>query len=196
MFESNITVKRLLDELKNEVDIAVPVSDETYIAILNTLEQLLYTELIQEQRIISLSEEKFPLAIEDLLVEDEATIRFEDVYSVYAGETQLTKTTAQSAAIFADTFYKDGNKIAVNTRKKPTKIVYFVKPALKTVETMESDTVKLPYEFVELAKAKIRGEIYKIVNEDEHAAKWLNDYNVLLETFKVWMANKSPQFGM
>ena len=54
----------------------------------------------------------------------------------------------------------------------------------------------LPVEFIDLVKAKLRGEAYKLANEDNHAAKWLNDYNTLLETFKAWIADKSANFGM
>jgi hypothetical protein len=54
----------------------------------------------------------------------------------------------------------------------------------------------LPAEFIELAKAKLRGESYKYANEDGLAAKWLNDYNALLETFKVWVQSKSANFGI
>ena len=54
----------------------------------------------------------------------------------------------------------------------------------------------LPPELIDLAKAKLRGEAYKLANEDGLAAKWLNDYNVLLETFKVWIQSKAPAFGI
>ena len=56
--------------------------------------------------------------------------------------------------------------------------------------------VMLPIEFIDLVKAKLRGEAYKLANEDSIAAKWLNDYNTLLETFKAWIADKSSNFGM
>ena len=54
----------------------------------------------------------------------------------------------------------------------------------------------VPVEFIDLVKAKLRGEAYKLVNEGEIAAMWLNDYNILLETFKAWISEKAPNFGM
>ena len=96
------------------------------------------------------------------------------------------------------TYYKLRNGIAMNLRKEPDKLkfIYIVRPELKTEENYESLTVKIPVEFIDLAKAKLRGEAYKIANEDSLAAKWLNDYNILLETFKLWIANKQSSFGM
>lgn len=198
MFDSGIKVSDLIESLRLEVDMAPELDDLAYITILNAVEQLLYTEIIQEQgEIIATLDSDKRVDIEKVNVAvGEAAIRFEDIYTVYAGETQLMKSTLTSGSIFPNTFYKDGNKVGFSIDESEVKIIYFVKPALKTVGTKESDTVKLPIEFIELAKAKMRGEAYKIANEDELAAKWLNDYNVLLETFKVWIANRAPQFGM
>jgi len=54
----------------------------------------------------------------------------------------------------------------------------------------------LPIEFIDLAKAKLRGEAYKVANEDSLAAKWINDYNMLVETFKAWIERERANFGM
>ena len=55
MFDSGISVKDLVDELKNtEVDIALDIPDKTYAEWLNALQQLLYSEIIKEQRKITL----------------------------------------------------------------------------------------------------------------------------------------------
>ena len=103
--------------------------------------------------------------------------------------------------IFPDTYYKIQNNIGLNLKNQAEKlkIIYFVRPALKTVDTndnISSENVMLPVEFIDLAKAKLRGEAYKVANEDSIAAKWLNDYNVLLETFKAWISGKQSEFGM
>ena len=44
--------------------------------------------------------------------------------------------------------------------------------------------------------SRLRGEIYKVSNEDALAAKWLADYNAELETFKVWAAQHGEVYGM
>jgi hypothetical protein len=79
-------------------------------------------------------------------------------------------------------------------------IVHIVKPALVTVTShgniSEGVNVMVPIEFIDLVKSKLRGEAYKLANEDALAAKWLNDYNTLLETFRAWITEKASNFGL
>lgn len=205
MFDSGILVKDLIDELKNtEVDIALDIPNATYVSWLNSLQRLLYTEVIKEQRKLNLSvgnSTTVPLTNIVVNSNEEELPRFEDVYTIYTKEgTQLIKTTLASGSIFSNCFYKDGTDIGFNATPDTSQltVVYIVRPALINVNTYETDNthVMLPVEFIELAKSKLRGEAYKLVNEDGIAAKWLNDYNVLLETFKAWIATKSANFGI
>lgn len=207
MFDSKIKAADLIKQIKDEADISYPLPDVSYIMWLNALEQLLYTEVIQEQGKTELSKTDTDTAdTSEIFIETEklsvptgeSKLRFEDIYTIYADDTQLIKTTVTSGEIFLGTYYKLRNGIAMNLRKEPDKLkfIYIVRPELKTEENYESLTVKIPVEFIDLAKAKLRGEAYKIANEDSLAAKWLNDYNILLETFKLWIANKQSSFGM
>jgi hypothetical protein len=128
----------------------------------------------------------------------EAVVRFEDIHAVYADDTQLMKSTLASGVIFPDTYFKDDNKLGLHFTKIPKNItlIYRVRPALKTPDTISTTNVRVPVEFIDLVKAKLRGEAYKLANEGELAAMWLNDYNVLLETFKAWVSEKQSEFGM
>ena len=58
-----------------------------------------------------------------------------------------------------------------------------------------SEEAELPVEYLDMAGAKIRGEAYKIANEDGLAAKWLADYNQQMENFKIWAASRNERFG-
>ena len=206
MFNSGISVKDLVEELNTEVDIALDIPDKTYVQWLNALQQLLYTEFIKEQRKIVLNSSlSSPIDILSIPIgENENRPRFEDIYAIYADDVQLIKSSVTSGVIFPYTYYKDNNNIGYNTRIVdgvqviPGKltIVYIVKPALIDYNDIEKATVMMPIEFIDLVKAKLRGEAYKLANEDVLSAKWLNDYNILLENFKMWISEKNSNFGI
>lgn len=204
MFNSGISVKALVEELNAEVDIALDIPNNSYVQWLNSLQQLLYTEVIKEQKKITLkTSNENTISISSIAVDiGEDNPRFEDIYAIYADDTQLIKSSLTSGVIFPDTFYKDNNNIGYHTKTVPDEltIVYIVRPALITTTSHkninETDVVMLPVEFIDLVKAKLRGEAYKLADEDELSAKWLNDYNILLEAFKVWISDKSHNFGI
>ena len=200
MFDSGITVEKLIDGLKSEVDIALEIPDQTYIDWLNSLQQLLYTEIIKEQKKTTLHGAILnPISLSLIMTEsNENTPRFEDIHAIYADNTQLKKSTLTSGIIFKNTFYKDHNDIGYCTEEIPrrVKIIHIVKPALVTTENYSNMNVMIPIEFIDLAKSKLRGEAYKLANEDAIAAKWLNDYNILLETFRAWITEKASNFGI
>lgn len=198
MFDSDIKVADLIEEIKNEADIAIPIPDASYVGWLNALEQLIYSEIIKEQAKVLAVPEAHTVELSTIDVpEGQDGIRFEDIYAVYSGGVQLKASTLASGVIFPKTYYKSENNLGLSEDVSgEIKVIYTVRPSIKTVDSIEDDVVMLPPEFIELAKAKLRGEAYKLANEDVLAAKWLNDYNVLLETFKVWIQSKSPSFGI
>lgn len=200
MFDSGTSASDLIEQIKGEADIAIPIATSSYVSWLNALEQLLYTELIQEQGELELAgTNSSVININSLNVPDgENAVRFEDIHAVYADDTQLIKSTAASGVIFPNTYYKIKNNIGLSLKEKPKKlkIIYYVKPELKTTSNIASKNVMIPLEFIDLASAKLRGEAYKIANESELSAIWLNDYNILLETFKSWLSGKQPTFGI
>lgn len=206
MFDSGIKASDLIAQIQDEADIANPISDASYILWLNALEQLLYTEIIKEQGKIELEGGiKAIIDVDTLNVPNgENSVRFEDIIAIfvkfptYVGETQLIQSTVTSGMIFPNTYYKIGNNIGLNLVHEPEKmkITYFVKPELKTSDNISTKNVMVPIEFIDLVKAKLRGEAYKIANEGELAAMWINDYNILLETFKAWLSTKQSEFGM
>lgn len=208
MFDSGVSVRSLIDDLKSEVDIALEIPDHVYVGWLNSLEQLLYSEVIRGQRVIALPSGAFNLGQHgvsfDVLAsqqeQDEERIRFEDVHSVFLDEIQLIKTTLLSGKVFPNCYFKDGNNLGYASKDATPfdtlYVFYHVRPKVKPQLDFDNEKVMLPVEFIDLAKAKLRGEAYKLANEDALAAKWLNDYNVLLETFKAWIGDKSSQFGL
>lgn len=203
MFDSKISAKNLIEELKSEVDVALSIPNSSYVTWLNSLEQMLYSSIIREQQKLVTTLPQDGIIILDSLniQENEAPIRFEDIYTVYADCVQLIKTTPTSGTIFNDCYYKTGDNMAINVKNKPSRldIIYFIKPSLKMVsasDVVQSGNVMIPIEFIEIAKSKLRAEAYMIENEYTPAANWINNYNILIENFKEWLNNSAAQFGM
>ena len=201
MFDSGISAKDLVEELQNEVDIALDIPNATYVQWLNALQQILYTEVIKEQKktpVLLMGDSKLSLSKLSKATNENTPV-FEDIIAIYADDRQLIKSTVASGKIFPYTYYKENNDIGYNLEPtfdtKEFTVIHIVKPALIEKDNLEVN-VMIPIEFIDLVKAKLRGEAYKLANEDNLAAKWLNDYNVLLETFKAWIADKSPNFGL
>lgn len=196
MFDSGKSVKELITELRDEVDIAIEIPDSTYLLWLNAIEQLCYSEIIKEQREAIVENPTSPLPFEDITVsENEDNVRFEDIHTVYADDVQLMKSTLSSGKIFHDTFYKHNDELGFNAfNTQELRIIYYARPKVKT--STDDGNVMMPIEFIDMVTAKLRGEAYKLVNEDGLAGKWLNDYNVSLEHFKAWCNNRTSQFGM
>ena len=198
MFDSGISANSLIKELKSEIDVAYEITDGTYITWLNSLEQLLYSEFIREQgKILVANPTADKLKINSLTVPaGESPVRFEDIYTIYADDVQLIKSTLTSGVIFPNTYFKVGVDVGYHTDDTVEEmiIIYFVRPKIKTVGSAVN--VMIPYEFIELFKAKLRGEANKLCNEDAVAAKWLNDYNALLESFRQWLVLRQAKFGM
>ena len=202
MFDSTISASDFIAEVKSEVDVALPITDASYVTWLNSLEQFLYSSIIHEQhRIIAPPPYTGTVYLSNLPIGgNEAAIRFDDIYTVYADSTQLIKTNAASGRVFEDCYYKYNNDMAYSLAKTPNtlSIVYYIKPALKKIVNgnITGGNVMLPIEFIELAKSKLRAEAYMVENEYTPAANWMNNYNVLLENFKQWLNERAAQFGM
>lgn len=203
MFDSGISAKDFIADIKSEVDVALPIPNASYVMWLNSLEHMLYSSIIQEQNRITLKNPQTDIVILSSLSisSREAPVRFDDIYTVYADSVQLIKTNAASGQIFPNCYYKSDNNLVFNTESKPQNldIVYFIKPALKTVnnnDEVQGGNVMLPVEFIEIAKSKLRAEAYMIENEYTPASNWINNYNILLENFKQWLSNNAAQFGM
>lgn len=202
MFDSGVKAKSLIDSIKFEADIALPIASSTYLEWLSALEQLIYSEIIREQKAVTLNgTHDIPIDLSEIQPgEFEAPVRYEDIYTVYADEEQLIQSTVTSGVIFRDTWYKTENNLGLNLSKTPEtiKIIYFVRPAIKkgSGEEIPDIPVFVPFEFLDMVRAKLLGEAYKTANEDGLAAKWINEYNVIMQTFQAWAVNHKANFGM
>ena len=148
----------------------------------------------------------------------EDNVRFDDIAYIYANGVELIRTTPASVRVFPNSYARSlyDDKLAViaidertyeakpdSTETMPDDSVYLNVVFYRRPEVIRADgntfsggNVRLPREFIDLAKTKVRGDVYMTANEDALAAKWINEYNALLESFKMWVAAREPRFGM
>ena len=211
MFNSGIKADNLINELNEEAVISPAIEDEKYVSWINALEQMLYSDIIKEQKqkdckiTFTPTDSRHAIELSEFNGAEEDEVRFEDIIAVFYGEKQLIKTTLTSSYIFKDCYFKLSDKLYIDasdnlkddeqSKEVEVYVSYIVRPALKSKNSLSSD-IMLPAEFIDLMKSYLRAEAYKIANEDELCAKWTNEYNVLLESFKIWIASRQPSFGI
>lgn len=202
MYNSGITAANLISDVKNEADISVGILDSVWIRAINTVEQFLYTEILREYASAAISADKITdekIVLSELPVISGASgVNFDDIIKVFADDIELERSGVIGFVEFPekDLYYTDyEGDLMLNLADYADNItvVYRLRPKLK--EKGSSDIVAVPPEFVDMVAAKMRGEAYKIANEDGLAAKWLADYNAQLESFKVWAASRNQRYG-
>lgn len=201
MFDSGITARALVERARSEIDVAPIVFDISFVGWINTVEQLLYTEIIRELRSFSITDNTAsPLAMSKIIPgEKELTPIYEDIFKVYADNKELVPMTMVGGYVFptTDCYWKtpNGLEYSLLNENAPEQIdiMYFVRPRLKTIanDKICEDNIMLPIEWIDIMLSRMRGEAYKLVNDDAISAKWLNDYNNLIEQFKIWIATKT-----
>jgi len=196
MYDSGKTIASLIAEINSEADIAIDMPDTTYLRIINAFQQLIYSEFIEDYRSATITSSG-NIALSGITVgTGEAAVKYDDIIKVYAGDNELTKSGVITSISIPDKdiYYGSGTSVIIVSMSayETVKVVYRARPAISAAVT---DNVYVPYEWLELLAAKVRGEIYKIANEDNLAAKWLADYNTQLESFKAWAAKKNIRYG-
>jgi len=202
MYKSGITAAELIESLREEADISIAVPNSAWVRAINAVEQFLYTEVLREYIAVRVDYDDVAddtIVIGEIPVPTGAAVpEFDDIIRVFADENEVERTGAVGFYEFPEKqLYCPGydGTMKLNLPETPDEIILIVRlrPALK--EENSADEVALPPEFIDLAASRMRGEIYKIANEDGLAAKWLADYNSLLESFKIWAAKRNERFG-
>lgn len=199
MFYSSVSANILARDIESELNIAPHFPASTFAGIINSVEQLLYSEIIREIKgggsykicadgVIDLS--KIPVG------EDEDNVKCTDVTRIRLYTvgiyTDLVRLDADEAEINGyNHFYTvmSPDKVLVNKSYVDFTVFYIVRPKPKTVygDSLIPDRIYLPDEFIPLLSARIRGELCKLIGDDNQAAKWLNDYNTYLDDFTLFI---------
>lgn len=203
MYDSGITARSLISNVSSEADITIPIDSDSWYRWINAVEQFIYTEILNEYTSVTLNYAE--LTNDTINLNNDITTangcaapNFDDIIKVYADETELDRTSVISWLIFVDKplYYPDyvGN-IKMNLTGCPESIivVYRLRPELKS--SLSDGNINIPVEFIDMLAARMRGEAYKIANEDNLSAKWLSDYNIQLESFKLWASRRNERYG-
>ena len=198
MYNSGVTLSDIITELSGEVDIAGSIPDSAYIRWVNTLEQLIYTDILgfYGRQNVTLAGGGFALSsITSGTGED--SCRYDDIVKVYGDGREYVRAGVISSVIFdgdKGIYWQDGDSVKVSPIVEPDTVTVIrrIRPAIKTTT---AGMVMLPYEWLELVMSKLRGEAYKIANDDGQAAKWLEDYNAQLSSFTEWARKRQERYG-
>lgn len=213
MYDSKVKAADLIEQIKTETDISLPISNGTYAEWLSETEQMLYSSFIKDIYSASVglsgtagADGVSRVSLSGVTPSHCEQLRFEDILEVYCGDKALMKVSPIIGFEVPDTWFRyrnnstgDENMFCHISDKSvhAVKIIYRMRPKIKKYASDGSldETVKVPFEFLELVKAKLRGEAYKLANEDTLAAKWLNDYNAHLQDFQLWLKKSDAAFG-
>lgn len=207
MYDSAVTTADFIAGIRDEIDIAAIVPDTAFVRWLNTVEQTVYTELIREMKLVHIAvdyadgDDVPSFLLSDIVPSDgEEQAIYDDIIKIYVDGIELDRVSLISGFAFDNLgmYYMNGDRVMVKTLIPATEVsvIYVARPRKKAYDGAElpAETVKLPAEWLEIAASRLRGEAYKLANDDNLAAKWLNDYNLYLEQFKVWL-EKNKVYG-
>jgi hypothetical protein len=201
MYHSGVTVADAIAMLSNEVDIVGDIPASSYLRWVSALEQLIYSDLIADERSATLSvSPEYTLGLNSVsTVQGEKKPTFDDVRKVYRDGEELTRVGLATAHQFGDekaVYFKKGDYIGVSEYAgNAGDIMTVIWRCVPTVKTKDSEEILVPYEWLDMVLAKMRGEAYKIANDDAQAAKWLGDYNAQMESFRLWAAERGKRYG-
>lgn len=200
MFKSGITVKELIDQVQSEVDIAIDIDIATMLQSYNGLMVGLYRDIIKEECF------KFytPTEATRYKIVDWDTEQYDSecVYRVYTEDLFEAEKVNPTYAMITDRicwFPLSKKKIAlINFPEGQCGIIYHVTPEIVKYNAesgsyinADSDGVPVPIDFIDMVKAKIRGDMYNISNDDDLASKWYSFYNARIEDFKAWVVQNN-----
>lgn len=196
MFKSGITVKELIDQVQNEVDIAIDVGNDAVLQSYNGLIAGLYRDIVKKECGQSYKINKKGSAENRYADWTTGEFSAECVYRVFTEDYFEAEKVNPTYALITDRvcWYPSGEK-EITLRNFPGEsciVVYYAMP--EVADSVDSPSiVPVPIDFIDMVKAKIRGDMYNISNDDDLAAKWYNIYNSRIEDFKIFISENRTE---
>ncbi len=200
MFSASVTVAQLLDSVIDGIGLFLPQDRAFYRDTLNECLCRLYTELIAEVRSMNVFAAGDLIQLSSLSpIPDAAPIREQDVCGVSATGKRLYYLPPAQFDMRDDRgFYtvQDGAvRLSLPDLPRNNLALFYLVCPMHFNADNEDTPVPFPDEFLPLLRAKLRGEAFRLANEDALAAKWLGEYNTLLDEFRLYLETVSARRG-
>ncbi len=197
LFDSGLSVCRFIEQMQEEFSSYGELEFWRIIEWINILEQLVYSEVVQYESFAEIRPPDFSINYIDFVPPKGIdTVRFSDIFAIRCDNEMLSLGRDCDSDMIKGTYFDRRGRLFLNVEQLPELVcVYFnARPKLITEETKEHRNIHIPPEFLDLFRSRIRGEYYKYINEDAMSAKWITEYNVILENFKEWCKNREELF--
>lgn len=192
MYDCGITAKAFIETVQEEADISAVIPEASWLRWINTVEQFLYAEILAEYVRVEIQyAEEIPLASIG------EGVTYDDIVVVYGDDVELDRAGVIAGSVLTDRpmYWTDySGNLVLNTPDMPAylTIIYRLRPSLKVTG---DEMIALPVEWLDMLAARMRSEAYKIANEDGISGKWMQDYNMQLESFKIWASKRNYRYG-
>lgn len=189
IYKSNVTASCLITSVSDDIAVFPAISMINYINWYNDVVQSIYKSIIKPCTLITVAAaketERSGIDIPDNSVFPEGA----QMYLTKNGiRRKLLRVDNERDLVFRDSVYI-GEKIKINSDDiTDAKLIIEVltPPPIITEDNVSGTAVPFPTEYHDMIKARLKGEALKLCNQDNTAAKWLNDFNAALEDFKAF----------
>lgn len=191
MFSSNCTANELTRRVQDELGYANSPDRSFFYGVLNDCLARLYTEVIAEKRRLTANAKNGKANLAAVTPpENCAPIREQDVCAAWNGDRQLRFLPSSMFSLGGKGYYtvEDGCLCLGDPEDGETLEIAVILRPLPFGEENGNTPIPFPDEFISLLACRMRGEALRLSGEDGEAAKWLGEYNALLDEFKLWLA--------
>lgn len=193
-FKSITTADTIISRVISSLELLTPPDKATCYTLLNTFLLQLYSGVINDVITFDVQRSSDGIYFLDSAQDDDtAPARSVDITKVYAGGFEYERVGEEypeQNAEGGEHMYKisGDDAIVLLGRDNPRTIYVCARATPKLYsESDEGRELCLPEEFVPLAEARLRSDIYRLEGEDALCANWTNEYNAILARFGAWL---------
>ena len=190
IYESDVTASRLITSVSDDIKVFPAISMSNYIGWYNDVVQSIYKSIIKPCTLITVAAAK-ETELSGIDIPDNSV--FPEGAQMYLTKNgirrKLLRVDNERDLVFRDSVYIGDEEIKISSDDiTDAKLIIEVltPPPIITEDNASGAMVPFPIEYHDMIKARLKGEAFKLCNQDSTAAKWLNDFNAALEDFKAF----------